>query len=258
LALQSHEKARDIQQKLTDGDPSITLYRRDLALTENGICTALIEKGNLTDALQSCQNALDVQLKLVAANSAVRLYQIEQATTYNNLGRLYAKQQHYKEAFAAVEKGLELRQKLANADPKNTQYANQLGCSYASRGWVHFRAGHLADAVSDIKKALKIWNKDKPMDNETRFELFRALAVLAERGANANSDVSVAEAAAFADQAVAALVELIKGGWAKPNELREAEFIALRGREDFRKLVSELVAKHPESPPTTIEPRRKD
>lgn len=258
LALQSHQKARGIQQKLTDSDPTVTVYRRDLALTDNGICIVLIEMGNLAHALQFCQNALGVQLKLVAANPAVRLYQTEQAMTYNNLGRLYARQQHYIEAFAAIEKGLELRQKLANADPKNTQYANQLGCSYASRGWVHLRAGHLAEAVSDINKSLGIWNKDKPMDNETRFELCRALAVLTELGANAKSDLSAAEAAAYADQAVAALVELIKSGWAKPNELREADFIALRAREDFRKLVLELVAKQPESPPTATKPRPKE
>jgi hypothetical protein len=57
--------------------------------------------------------------------------------------------------------------------------------------------------------------------------------------------VTKAEAAAFADQAVAALRDVIKAGWNEPNELKEPDFDALRGRDDFKKLLAELVAKAP-------------
>jgi hypothetical protein len=50
-------------------------------------------------------------------------------------------------------------------------------------------------------------------------------------------------AAAFADQAVAALRDAFSTGWGLTNELKEPDFDAIRGRDDFKKLVAELEAK---------------
>jgi hypothetical protein len=71
----------------------------------------------------------------------------------------------------------------------------------------------------------------------------RVLSLLAGLGGDANSGVSKAEAAAFADQSVAALREAFSAGWGWPDELKEPDFAALRGRADFQKLVAELKAK---------------
>jgi hypothetical protein len=54
---------------------------------------------------------------------------------------------------------------------------------------------------------------------------------------------SAREARTFADQSVAALAEAVKAGWALPSELNEPDFDALRGRDDFKKLVAEVEAK---------------
>jgi hypothetical protein len=53
------------------------------------------------------------------------------------------------------------------------------------------------------------------------------------------------EAARYADQAVAALRDAISAGWNWPNELKEPDFDAIRGRDDFKKLVAEVEAKKP-------------
>jgi hypothetical protein len=45
--------------------------------------------------------------------------------------------------------------------------------------------------------------------------------------------VNTAEAAAFADQAVAALRDAFSAGRAVGHELKEPDFDLLRGREDF-------------------------
>lgn len=51
-----------------------------------------------------------------------------------------------------------------------------------------------------------------------------------------------AEAAALADQFVAALRDALNAGrrWQWPSELKEPDFDALRGRDDFKKLLAEL------------------
>ena len=56
------------------------------------------------------------------------------------------------------------------------------------------------------------------------------------------------EAAAFADQAVAALRDAIQAGWNQHDELKEPDFDPLRKREDFQKLLAELEAKARKSP----------
>jgi hypothetical protein len=74
-------------------------------------------------------------------------------------------------------------------------------------------------------------------------ERSRALALLAGLGGDAKSGVTTAEAAAFAEPAVAALRDAFSAGWGWPDELKEPDFDALRGRADFQKLLAELEAK---------------
>ena len=69
------------------------------------------------------------------------------------------------------------------------------------------------------------------------------LALLAGLGQDPKSGVTAAEAAAFADQAVATLRDAIGAGSARREELKEPDFDPLRGREDFKKLVAELEKK---------------
>jgi hypothetical protein len=79
------------------------------------------------------------------------------------------------------------------------------------------------------------------------------LALPAGLGQDPKSGVTAAEAAAFADQAVATFPDAIGAGWARPEELKEAEFDSLRGREDSKKLVAELEAKsRPEAKPKDL------
>jgi hypothetical protein len=78
---------------------------------------------------------------------------------------------------------------------------------------------------------------------DTRFERSRALALLAGLGGESKSGVTKAEAAAFADQAVAALRDARSAGWNVPDELKEPGSDPLRWRADYQKLVAELEAK---------------
>ncbi len=67
--------------------------------------------------------------------------------------------------------------------------------------------------------------------------------------------MTAAEARTFADQSVAALVDVVKTGWAFPSTLKELDFDALRGRPDFQTLIMDLEAK-PAKPPEVAPPPR--
>jgi hypothetical protein len=65
--------------------------------------------------------------------------------------------------------------------------------------------------------------------------------------------VTTAEVGPFADQAVAALRDAVKAGWAPGDELKGSDFNALRKRDDFQKLVNELSLKSPADDPPNSE-----
>ena len=248
-ALQAHQKVLAIRQKLADARPAVADFQSDVAASHSSIGYMLSQMGKPAEALQAHQKALAIRQKLADAHPAVTKFQRVMAQSHNLIGRLLACQQRFAEAFTAIDAGLAIRQKLASADPKNTEYAIDLGYSHAYRGWALVRSGEPSSATADLRQAVELWAKAKAPNTETRFERSRALALLAGLGGlggpggDANSGVTAAEAAKFADQAVAALRDAISAGWNKPDELKEPDFDALRGREDFKKLVADLEAR---------------
>jgi serine/threonine protein kinase/tetratricopeptide (TPR) repeat protein len=243
-ALVSWRKALAIQKNLADANPAVTEFQSSLARSCNNIGQVLSETGKPAEALTEFRKALAINQKLVDANPAVPSYQAGLATAQNNLGRLLARQKHFAEAFTALDAGLAIRQKLALANPNNTQYTNHLGKSHAYRGGARVRAPGApgAEAAADLRRALELWAKIPRLDIETQVERSRALALLAGLAADTKSGVTAAEGAAFADQAVIALRDAISAGWNMPNELKEPDFDALRGRDDFKKLVAAVEA----------------
>jgi tetratricopeptide (TPR) repeat protein len=244
--LQAHQKALAIRQKLADANPAVTEFQSALAASHNSIGYFLSQRGRLAEALQAHQKALAIRQKLADANPAVTKFQRATAQSQNLIGRLLAREQRFAEAFTALDAGLAIRQKLANADPKNMEYATDLGYSYAYRGWARVRSGSAdggSKAAADLRQAVELWSRASAPNTETRFERSRVLSLLAGLGGEAKSGVTKSEAAGVAAQAVAALRDATNAGWNRPDELTEPDFDALRGLEDFQKLVAETEAK---------------
>jgi tetratricopeptide (TPR) repeat protein len=242
-ALKAHERARAIRQRLADANPSVTDFQRDLAHSHINIAQVLSQTGKPAEALGAYETARDLLQKLADANPTVPDFQSDLAWSQYSLGRLLARQGRFEEAFASLDQAQARCRRLADSHPQNALYLLRLGYSHAYRGAAHVRAAHPVEAAADLRRALALWDKDKAPDAEDRFERARALALLAGLGGEAKSGVTTAEAAAFADQAVAALQHAVKAGWAEGNELKEPDFDALRKRDDFQKLVTGLEGK---------------
>jgi tetratricopeptide (TPR) repeat protein len=242
-ALDASHKALAIWQKLTDAYHAVSEFQNELAKTYIDIGGLLSRTGKPEEAMASFEKARAIRQKLSDANPTNPYYQGELATAHNELGRELARQKRFAEAFTALDAGLAIRQKLVKADPTNANYSSYLGYSYAFRGWALVRSGDPSKAAADLRRAVELWAKEAAADIETRFERSRALALLAGLGGEANSGVTKDDAVAFADQAVAALRDAIEAGWNVPNELKEPDFAALRGRDDFQKLLADVEAK---------------
>jgi hypothetical protein len=164
----------------------------------------------------------------------------------NNLGQLLARQKQFPAAFTPFDAGL----KLVEAEPRSPVMTNNLGYSYGWRGAARLQAGQLAEAAADLRRAVELWSGTPTTDGLTRFELSKALALLTGLAGDAKSGVTAVEAKAFADRAVAVLADAIKTGWrpAGLDDPKEPDFDALRPREDFKKLMAELVQSAPAKP----------
>jgi serine/threonine protein kinase len=239
-ALAEFKEAQAMCQKVADANPNVPDFQSELAISHYGIGTVLERIGKPADALQVYEQARAIQQKLADANPTIPEYQSDLAQSCNHLGRLLAHQGHIEKAFAALDQAQSLCQALADAQPALSEHKLRLGYSHAFRGAAHARAGHPAAAAADLQQAAGLWAKTVNTGAEDQFERSRALALLAGLGGDAKSGVTRAEAAAFADQAIAALRDAFGTGWSWPAELREPDFDALRGREDFKKLLAEV------------------
>jgi serine/threonine-protein kinase len=230
-------------QKLADDNPAVTAFRRFLAVMHNNLAANLSRMGRPAEAEAELRKALALFQKLADDNPAVTDFRDLLAVCHNALGRLLAREKRFPEAFTALETGLALYQKLIDADPKNTVYIESLGWSHAERGLARVRVGQPAEAAGDLRRARELWGKVPTLDAQTRFQQARVLALLAGLGQDPRCGVTAADAAVFADQALAALRDAMSAGSARRDELKEPDFDPLRGREDFKKLVTELEAK---------------
>jgi tetratricopeptide (TPR) repeat protein len=242
-ALEAHQKALAILRDVADANPAVNESQYLVAWSLIQIGDVLSRTAKSEEAMEAYLEALAINQKLSDANPSVLGYQRDLARPHNNLGRLLARQKRFAEAFPALDSGLAIRQKLVKGDPNNMEYASELGYSHADRGWALLRSGQPSKAVSDLRRAVDLWAKVPGPDPEDVFERSRALALLAGLGVEAKSGVTAAEAAMFAGQAVTSLRDAFSAGWNWPDELKEPDFDALRGREDFQKLLAELEAK---------------
>jgi hypothetical protein len=127
--------------------------------------------------------------------------------------------------------------------------------SHAFRGAARARAGQPTEAAADLREALYFWSRNQDPDAQDHSAWTRVLAVLAGPGSGRKSGVTGAEAAALADQAIAALRHALRAGWTQLGELKEPDFDALRGRDDFQKLLAEREAKSgPKARPKDLSP----
>jgi tetratricopeptide (TPR) repeat protein len=241
-AMEAYGQALAIFQKLAGANRAVADFQYVLSLSHTRIGHVQAHAGKAQEAMASYQEALAICQKVCNANPTVSYYQQNLATVHINIARLLARQKRFTEALAALDAGQAISKTLTEANPKDPAASDVLGYGHAYRGWTLIQCGQSPQAVTDLRIALEQWSKRRVPDNENLFERSRALALLARLGGETNPGVTTAEAATFADQAVSTLRDALRAGWPWPDELKEPDFDAIRGREDFKKLLAESQA----------------
>ena len=112
------------------------------------------------------------------------------------------------------------------------------------RGWAFARAGQPALAAADLQGRASTLGQEPPQDIELRLQATtRPWLCSPASGRAPKSGVTAAQAGAFAEDSVPALLDAVTWGWNLSDELKEPDFDAIRDRADFKKLVAELEKK---------------
>ena len=239
-------EALEIAQKLVHDQPAVPHLQVLLAQIYDWRGFLLLRMGKPTETLEVEGKALAIYQRLMAGDPTNMDFQGLFADVQGNRGEALHRLGRSAEALEAIEAALALRVKASEEDTGKNEFNNMRLIGVASTyggGLVQIGAGRPAEAAADLRHSLELMAKLRPTRPEARFDRTRSLALLAGLGADARSGVTKEEAAAFADQSVAALAEVVKTGWVIPGDLKESDFDAVRDRADFRKLFAEVEAK---------------
>jgi tetratricopeptide (TPR) repeat protein len=272
-AEEQYRRALALQENLAAEFPAVPRYRQELAYLHNSLGMLLAELGKRPEAEEQIRRALALREKLAADFPAVPRYQIDLGGAYCNIGELnrvggqpgkslewYAKAIRIFTAVHDQDRRVVLaKQFLRNSHQGRAeaydalhQYAGAVPdwdravalsppqeqpLVRAMRATSRVQAGQVAEAVAEVAELTKMatWNAGQWYD----FACVYALA----------SGKVADKKQQYTDRAMQLLHQAVKAGYKDAAHMTtDPDLDALRGREDFKKLIGELAKKAP-SPP---------
>jgi eukaryotic-like serine/threonine-protein kinase len=153
------ERARAIQQRLTDAYPSVPDYQHELASSHQLIGLLLWDDGKRQEGLAELEKAQASWQKLADAYPAVPEYQGAVARCIVNTGVQLSNAGKKEEALARFEQAMAISQKLADAYPTVTDFQEGLATNHQMIGGVLRNLGQLQEALAAEEKGLAIRQK---------------------------------------------------------------------------------------------------
>jgi serine/threonine protein kinase/tetratricopeptide (TPR) repeat protein len=250
-ATEALQKAIAIEERLVRDHPREARFLSHLAFFYGGQGYLHRSRGRLTEMVDSFRRALLAKEKMFRQNPAVTQYRVQLATTCNTLSGMLSDIGQLDEALRLSEESRTLMTPLAVENPGDAQMQEVLAMGYASLGNVLRRQAQPERALEAFQHAAAILEQLPPGDGTMDYSLacMRALCSgVVGQGKAELTEVEQAQRRKYADQAMEALRKAVAAGFRNPGELKhDSELDALRSREDFQQLVSDLEAKKPSS-----------
>jgi serine/threonine-protein kinase len=238
----AYADALDLQKRLAADFPKVPQYRQELANTHNNLGNLLTAMGRAREAEGAYADALDLQNRLAADFPKVPDYRNELAGTLGNRAALANDRHDFGAARRELEEALPHHHAALQVSPRNPYYRqyyqNNLVTLIASCVGLQDRAAALQAA-----KTLRDLGWD-PAGNayNAACGLARYISVI-EQDSRADAGRRRQQAQFFGDQALAMLRTAVAKGYKDVAQLKEDKDLdPLRGRDEFRKLLTDLEA----------------
>ncbi len=173
--LAMYEKARKLQQTLSEDYSTNTQIQSDLAKIHGYISGALLQMGKSAESLASVQAARAVQQKLTDADPTSTEFQFELARSHHAIGFHQYRLGKTADGLASVGTSLAIIQKLSREHPANNEFQFQLALCHQMIGEMLYNTtGKLADGLASTQTAQSLLRKladDHPSVPKYRREL---------------------------------------------------------------------------------------
>jgi serine/threonine protein kinase/Flp pilus assembly protein TadD len=154
VAVNTYEKAIDIQKRLVKNWPMNRIYQADLARTYNNLGFVLISRNDFRNGQACYRNAVTLQENLVTASQNAACYRRDLAISYNNLGMAQSRFDRLADAEKSFRRALDLQQPLVSADPDDAKMLSDTGGIYNNLGLLFDRLKRFDDAKSAYEQAI--------------------------------------------------------------------------------------------------------
>ncbi len=242
-ALPFHQEALDLRVKLAAAHPDVLLYQTDLQNSYGETGLTLRALGRLPEAEAALQGAVRVNEGLAAKYPRVPRHLGNLADSSHNLGDLLMQMGKPADSLAAHARAVASRQKAADANPTVPRFQRALAGSVRRLGIAQRHGGRPADSVASFRRAVALVEPLPAPGPDDLYALACYQALLAGAAVE-GSGLTAAEAKAAADAAMAVLGRAVAAGYHDAAHMRtDTDLDALRPRDDFRKLMTDLEAK---------------
>ena len=248
-------------------------HRGMLATSRNNLGALLVSRGQRSEAEAEHRAAVAIEEQLVAEFPAVSKYRVSLGATCCNYGRLVHTGGNPEAGLPWYDQAVVHLTTAAAQQPEDATVRAYLGASHTCRAKAFEGLKRYAEAAAELTRVIEL----SPAKDRPGYRAGRATALhLAGRSAEAVAEVAelaesdgwgtdqwynfaCAYSAAsvklagkreeYAARAVELLAKAVAKGFDEPGHLAaDGDLDPLRGRADFRKLVADLEAKHPQPP----------
>jgi serine/threonine-protein kinase len=228
----SHAKAVEGYEALAARWPDLQDYRANLAGAYSNFGRALAGMGRLADADEVFKKAL-VRFEVLAGQQPQRLvFRSGVGLTLHNLGETAADRGQHEAAVARFREAIGHQRPLVDSRPEVSQFRRYLGGHYESLAVSLRTLGRVDEAADATRERVKLW----PGNANKLYDAACAFALCVPIGHNVSHKHSLAE------EAMATLRSAISAGYANGARMnRDPDLVPLHEREDFRRLVLDLM-----------------
>jgi serine/threonine-protein kinase len=234
--------ALELQKKLAADYPAVPRYRQRLANTHLGLAILLDTTGRPNEAKAAFANARELYEPLAAEFPAVPAYQADLANAMDSLAKLARGRKDYPSARRLLEEARPHIQAALEANPRHP-FCRAVFCD--NRLLLAVTLLDLGEHPGAAETAAELARVafDPAGDTYNAACLLSLCVPLAEQDAKLPEAKRKELAKAYGDQALALLRTAVARGYKDAAQMKkDTDLDPLRGRDDFRKLLTEVEA----------------
>jgi serine/threonine-protein kinase len=220
--------------------PNIPEYRQEHAVSLDNLGKLLRDTGRSGEAEKALEEALALQRNLVRTHPEVPHYGHEQAVTMKLLATVLLDQKAFARARAFLEEARPLHEAAVKSNRSHPDYGSSYRDNRAVLVSILAAQGEPERAKAAAEELARL-GLDAGADSYAAARALAACASRVEKESELTPAQRATRARSYADQAMELLRQALTRGYKDAAHLqKDADLAPLRGREEFRRLLSDL------------------